>query len=373
MWILRRFKVYNYNERLVMTNCFSKSDALALTFPVFVNASPPGNDNVTEDTYPHWPANHYSGASSTLTGGTYTQTGHKRIAFVWANRKNYGSATFNKKPNPLPMSAIYVNGNECRTTFTTVGLANAATRIQIRQLLGIDYSSILLDHPTLGTPVPFTTWFESTDTERAALFPDVFSHTQGGVTTNYAVSTDKVMLLPPMVLSKLDGVELDYEVQDLRSESTTDSFTGLIANDIQSVDKEAMLLVNPYNAQGAAWSGITEANLAVFLAEWDWLTMWLHSDNPAGTVEAAYNEQRDMLPATMTDAEWAKIILRFELGLEDGPDPGTTIEDAQFVRDKLTESGNQHPSGVQFHRSQAPAGGACTSLNNQKIELICFG
>lgn len=361
-----------------MTNCFTKEDNLSLTFPVFVNAPPPNNDNVTNETYPHWPAKHYASAQKSLTTSTYSEAGHKRDAFVWSNRKNYGGSGFNYKPNDLPGTRITIDGTptglECRTVFSTVGLANIATRIQVRHIIGLDYSDLIT--PELGTPIPYAEWNESADlVARAALFNESFANTQWGVTTTYAVAKDKILLHPHNDPSKIDGVELDYEVQDGRSETVTGSFTSLIAADIHRTGKEAFLIVNPYNASGAIKSAITPANLATFLSKWDYLTLWLHSDNVAGTVEAAYDEQRAMLPATMTDEQWAKIVLFFELGGDlDSEDPGTTMEDADFVRAKMTEPGLQHPrGGVHFHRSKAPAGGDCSLFNNQKIRRIISG
>lgn len=347
-------------------HCFSRADVARLTFRVFVNAAPPASDMVTNETFPHWPATDFSSALAALGTSTYSEPGHGRSPFVWANRRNFGGTGFNFKPNDLPGKKVTTaDGKECRSTFTTIGLANAATRVQVRHILGLGWGDILAEHPGLTAVVPYADW---------QTFPGVFdrdyTNTQWGVTTTYRVCQDVVLLHPHDRPSAYTGVELDYEPQDGRTETTTASCLHLIRGDIHAAGKDAFLLVNPYNAPGAAKSAITPAVLAGVLTEWDWLALWLHSDNPVGGVAAAYDAQRAMLPATMTAADWSRIVLRFELGGDpDAADPGTTLEDAAWVHAKLTEPGGLHPAALQLHRSGAEVGGVCASYTNQKIAL----
>ncbi len=349
-------------------HCFTKADNARLTFRVFASAAPPGNDNVTNVTYPHWPATNYSASRAVLTTSTYSEPGHGRELFVWANRRNFGDGNFNRKPNDAPGGGIESSeGYECRATFTSIGLANAATRISLRYILGIDYSGIVASHPNL-TVYTFAEWNDPA--RRDAIFDEVSVH--GGVA--YKTGRNIVLLMEPMDASKLTGVKIDYEPQDNRTSAQTDAILALLLKDIHGAGKEAFLLVNPYNQPGAVKSGITVDGLAAVLESWDWLTLWLHTENVAGSIRAAYDAQVAMLPDNMTAEQWAKIVLRFELGGDpDAADPGTTLEDAAWVYAKLTEPGDRHPAALQLHRSLAEAGGVCDSYTNQKIALAVFG
>lgn len=363
-----------------MTHCFAKSsiDEIPPGMRVMVNAAPPANDLVTNETYPYWPATDYSSAQAALGSSTYSKLDHKRDYFVFANRRNQGSTAGNPnyKPNDSAGRTIHLDSKECRPCFTTIGNANAATRIQIRHILGLDWQSIAASNPQLEVLL-YSDWNTDDLVRRAQIFTQDFVHTNGGGSTTYRVCWDKVLLHPhdPDNLPKITGVELDYECQDGRSEATTASFTNLIRYDVKVLaDMKAIFLVNPYNSPGAAKSGLTQANLATIFNDWDHVSIWLHVDNPDGSIPASYATQVGMLPTLNTAAKWKKLMIRFELGQDPtGNDPGTTLEDATWLHNKLTEAGDLHPSFVQFHRNGAPVGGACSTYTNSKIRRVVFG
>jgi len=356
-----------------MTNCFLKTsvDNLPTGLRVIHNSAPPAND-VVDATYPSWPATVFTSSADTLAPSSYSKPGHERWAFVWANRRNYGG--WNTKPNDLPGDMVTLGGKECRSTFTTVGMANAATRIQVRAILGLPTQPVLDNNPGLTAVVPYvnaegTGWSQSP----AQYFTADFVHSTG----TYRVC-ENVVLLHPHVFPDGDerfvGITLDYECQDSRAESTTASFLHVIQYDCSLAQKKAHLLTNPFDAPSQAYTKVTEANLQTIFAEWDYVGVWLWSDNIEDSISASYATQIGMLPDLTTAADWAKVVIYFELGPESSaPNPGTTIADAWWVRKKLTAAGDLHPTSVQFWRNGAPSGDPCSSDKNRKISIVCFG
>lgn len=329
---------------------------------VFQQAPPPADDG-TDPTYPYWPC---TDAVTSQDLGRSRWTGGNTWAFVWANRCNAGVA-WNRKPNPLPAPREHVGDLECRAVFSTHARANAATRCQVRYLLGMDETACLA--PWLG--VGGVAGDVVTDADFRDRPGDHCRTSTVWDEQTYRVMVDKV-LLPAARLTEGDnaahraGVVLDYEVQDSRSPAVTEAFVHALAHDFVGTGKRLFLFTNPFNAPTQQHTGCTAANLPRILADVDHLGVFLWAGSPDGGVAASYATQLEMLgPLSAPDLE--KLVPVFELG-----DPGTTLDDARWLHGALNADG-PHPDKVMFWRHYAEQGGPCATSANRKISLVCFG
>lgn len=94
----------------------------------------------------------------------------------------------------------------------------------------------------------------------------------------------------------------------------------------------------------------------------DFLSIFLWSKNTEGSIPASYANQVALLGAA---PDWSKLAVNFELG-----NPGTTLDDAVWVHDLLTEAGTDHPSILMVWRDYAVIGSADF---NEKTSIACFG
>jgi len=329
----------------------------------FQQAFPPVDDTVGGE-YRFWPCTD-AATSQDLDRSSWTRG--NIWAFVWANRCNDGVA-WNQKPNPLPAPPEHVGALECRAVFTTHAKANAATRCQIRYLLGMgptDYQA-----PWLALPGTSATDFVTDEDFRAR--PGERCRTN--VTwrdDSYRVMVDTV-LLPPARLTdgpnadNRAGVVLDYEVQDGRRPEVTESFVRAVAHDVRGTGKELFFFTNPFNAPTQQYTGCTPDNLPRIFADVDLMGVFVWPGEGTGSIPSSYDAQLAMLgPLTGRDHE--KLVVTFELS-----DRGTTLEDARWLHEKLYATG-RHPDKVMFWRNEASQGGPCSTRINRKISLVCFG
>lgn len=353
---------------------FTKNDNKRLDgVKVFQNAAPPRTDDLADQSA-YWPATDFATAN---TKGVHESTwsGGRSWYFQWANRRNYGEESWNRKPNPLPSPAIRMGKDsaggdiECRLTYTSISRANAATRAQIRYVLGMSRNQSM--KPWLDVPGTSTKDFVTEEALRAnptAYCKKPFSWSGWQGDTNYMVMTDKV-LLPGLRMTKAykkAGILLDYEVQDSRSPATTEAFIRSVADDVHSKGKKLFLYSNPLNAPTQKHTNLTEKNLPRILDAVDYLGVALWSGNREGSIPASYDNQVRML-GKMQKGEYKKLVLVFELG-----SPGTTLDDARWVYSKLHDKDERHPSTIMFWRNGAVQGEAGSTLTNQKMALALF-
>jgi hypothetical protein len=330
---------------------------------VFQQAFPPIDDEM-DASYPYWPC---TDAATFQDFSRSSWTGGNIWALVWANRCNTGAA-WNRKPNPLPAPVERVGRLECRAVFTTHEKANAATRCQVRSLLG------------MAPEDRMAPWLQIDGTSAADLVAESTFRTQPGaycrsnvtwMDTTYRVMVDKV-LLPAARLDEgvnadnRAGVMLDYEVQDGRRPEITEAVVGQLAHDIHGSGKQLFFFSNPFNAPTQQHTGCTADNLPRILGAVDQMGVFLWSGDPSGSIPTSYATQLDML-GPLTDADPAKLVVVFELG-----DPGTSVADAGWLHD-LLHAGGTHLDKVMFWRNYATQGGSCDTATNQKISIVCFG
>lgn len=346
----------------VGANFFTKaSNADLAGLRVFQQAPPPADDTI-DATYPYWPV---TDAATSQNFATSTWAGGNRWSFLWSDRRNYGDA-WNKKPNQLPAPVVKIGTQECRAVFTTIARANAATQAKIRFMLGNDAATYQAPWIAAGGSAGDFVTDAAFRANPATYCTTDFAY--GSAT--YKVMVDKVLLPAPRFVdgNRPDlqpGVVLDYEVGDSRTTTETTNFINAVAADVHAAGRQLFLLFNPLNNVNQLYHGYSAANLPAILAAADFLTLTLWSGNPDGSLSASYANQLALLGGGLSAADYAKLVINFELG-----NPGTSLADAQWVHDKLREAGTSHPGKVMFWRNFAAVGGPGTTLTNQKIAAV---
>lgn len=359
-------------------NAFSKQDSLDLVasgVPSMVmhqNRAP--NNNTEDATYIYWPTTE---TATTQNFNVSTWTGGKRWAFIWVNRRNYsegGVVPWNPKSNILPSPQIFIDGLQVRANFTTRVKADAATRAQIRHILGFTPAEVQADWIIAGGSVGDFVAEEDFRADPGAYATTNFIDPRGGVT--YRVMIDKVFLPTPTLATDpnphlVEGILIDWEPQDSRTSPQVLTTIQALAADCHAKGKKIMWYGNPLTAVlQNLYNGMDATTCAGVLDVCDFVEVKLWSKAIEGSIAASYAAQLSKLGTIAAD-EWAKIVIGFELG--GVTTPGTTLTDAQWVRAKVSEAGSTHPDKVIFWRNYAQQGGSETLLVNKKISMICFG
>lgn len=326
--------------------------------------NPPPVDDADDEGYKYFPAT----ATTTTQDFTTSLWSGDKGPFVWDNRRNYDGA-WNTKPNQLMAPNVYIGTRLCRAVFTTKALAMAATRAQVRRLVGMDAAAIEAVWTAAGGSAGDLITEAAYRASPETYCTTEFTHAD----VVYMVMVDKVVLPTPTMLGGADPstnkvVVLDYEPGDTRTAAETTAHITAMAADVQGAGYEVMLYGNPLTAYNQQFDGIDDTNLRTLFDAVDYLEIKLWSKATEGSIPASWAAQVAKL-GTLTTADWAKIVIGFELGTN----PGTTLADAEWVRAKLTEPGSNHPTKVIFWRNHAQQGGSPDRLTNQKISMICFG
>lgn len=340
-------------------NCFGKADNARLDgLRVFRIAVPPADDTV-DATYTHWPL---TDATTRADFSASTWSGNK-WHYVWSNRATTGP---NHNPNPIPPPVVTYLGKECRTQYSSIALANAATQGFIRYTLGrSDYADPWVDAG--GAASDFVPYSDYT-TNPAAYFttPVTFNG------HDYQVSTD-VPLLPAFRLVDVHpatpGVFLDYEVADRRSTAESTAFVQDIADDLHDAGRQLFLFTDPLNGPSQPNTGLTSANLPALSRDYiDILGVYLvRLSGQTVDFQQSYDDQIDVLrgPSGAETVAYDRLSVVFDV------DTNSTSADATIVHSILTDP-DPHPTVLTFF-SDPVAGGACGSALNDKIAIACFG
>jgi hypothetical protein len=322
----------------------------------------PPVDDTDDESFKYFPGTDF--ASRQVQLSTSTWTGGDKWVVMWDNRCNYGDAWV-KDPNPVVQPRVMIGTRLAYSTFSTREMAMAATRTQIRYVLGMtqtEYEQPWVDAGgDPGDIISDATFRASPETYCTTPF------TYRGIT--YEVSTDIVVLHPFQMGAGERGIMLDYEAHDTRSVADTTAHVQAIAADCATAGKELAFYTNPLNSDIQPYSGLDATNYPTLLDACDFFTVLLWAGAAEPTIQEAWDNQIALL-GTMTTADWAKIAIIFELGTDA---TGTTLEDAEWVHDKLTEAGTDHPTNVIFWIHGTQHGGSLDRLTNKKISMVCFG
>lgn len=353
-------------------NCFTPADTAKIN-GINVWQQAPVPTSSSQNNYKYWPAHNIS-TNQTPSIAASNWTEGKRWSFLWANRRNQGHDT-NIKANLLPGSVVKHNDIECRTTYTTIEQANAATRAHVRYLLGMGMDSVQQPWLATGGRASDFITHDALKANPGRYCTGPIQRIQvSGVWMIYREIPNKVILPAARLVDgpRPDlnaGIVLDYEVQDSRTPQQTTAFIKSVADDVHRMGKKLVLYTNPLNAPTIEWTGLNSSNLPTILDSVDYLTVLLWGNNRERSVPASYDAQIKLL-GPLTASDWNKILVVHELGKDDA---GTTLQDARWVYRKLHEDGRNHPTNVMFWRDWAEQGGPCDTLPNKKIATVLFG
>lgn len=335
--------------------CFTAADNARLgALQVISHFRPPRS--VSEPDYRGWPATAI--ASQNIESFAASDWPGTKYAFIWANRSLGG---FQEKANP-PWPRLIVKGGECRPVYTSIAKADAATRIRIRYLLDMDYSSIAQAAGfNSGNIMPWSAV--------SAQSSKLCAQTRG----SYLTTTD-IVWLPPVRLPKSNpkqfGIMLDYEVHDDRTPAQAEQIISDVAADVHAAGHPFALYTNPLNGSSMQHSGLGPANMARILQHVDLMNILIWGHNIEGDPRKSYEDQLDVIrgPQHANSVPTAKLMLMFEVGGKDNV--RLTVQDAKTMRQLIDRD---HISTVYLWRHAAQAGGSCTSPENEAISALLFG
>lgn len=350
---------------------FTAADNALLDRRVMWGAPPP-DDDAPDPNFKYYPGTDYATQNSDNMLTSTWSLGDKWYT-VWAPRYNYGDV-FNSQPNNLPSPRIdHSNGRECRTVYTTRAKAEAALQAIIRHISGNTSGTVqgpwVSAGGVAGDLIPEATLRSSPDT----YFTTAWLNTTGSKAgTTYQVMVDKVCL-PTAKLAdgvhpgNTQGVRLDFEVQDNRTEAQTTALITDLTSTLHTAGYDLYFYTTTLNAGIRQYSGLG-SNIGAIFDLVDFMDVFMWADNPDGNFQDSYDAQIALLNP-VTTGDWAKVVVLFQIGSS----ADTTLADAEWVYDKLHEPGTTHPTFLEFWRSQAQMGGARNRLVNQKVEMATLG
>lgn len=320
--------------------CFSPHEESSLPFAVIVNAPPPKNKG--EEGWRYRPAT--AAASMDIRALNVSQEAAlKKYWFLWANRCQGGErgqpCGGNPKGNIIFPRILASDGSEARAYFTSVEKADACTMVQAAVALGIDQHNLEMNAATAGVEVIG----------------------QGKRSQQYSTPRlVNVCLLPEERLNAdVNGVVLDYEVQDGRSSEQTERFLTEFARLMRTAGKKSILYTNPLDAPTQRATGLIGGNIPRIASEFDAISVMLWHGNKQKDLKASAEAQMRLLKNIDRD----KIVLVYEIR-------GTSLRDAQDVHDLMLR---EKYSAVMLWRNSAEVGGDCTSDTNRKLACLILG
>ena len=336
---------------------------------VYMQVAPPQSDAVDNTTYAWFPLNCVDSGDITDTL-TSTCTTVKAAQRLWGCRNYQPVNGRYPKPNPIqPTIFIPVAGvsTECRMEFTTRDKGNTATRIgalygggtPARNDAGTGYLDLADAHG-----VTVMSW---ADANSGAA--DVFTKVSY-FGSQYRASTD-IYVLPNGRLCdwKPDGVTpkgfmfmVDHEEQNGSTEDEFLAFVATLAGDIHGNGFLYGSYNNALNSAGAVRTGFGPNNLPLIHHNYiDRLCVLASSQSPEHNVITSIQNQEALLGP---DPDFSRLLLLFEMG-----NPGLTLNDAQAVRDHITD-GVHNYIGVDFWRNGATQGGPLSDTPNQQTCIM---
>lgn len=332
---------------MASATCLPQSSNSSITpsgWRVYQNTScPTSNSQASYKYFPETicsPVQMPAALTSTWTGGGIMQS-------IWANRWNGGH---NKKPNPPSGAAVSVNDGvhgaaSCFLAYTSQANSNAATYSEVAYAIG-----------RASTTGGSNGWLDYT---RAVSIPDASVYDYASFTTNastlcstwsatYAVyyATD-IVVEPSAKLADVPnipqlGVEIDYEPQDSRSTSDTNTFFATVAANVQGLSYRLALYTNPLDGLGGTpYNGISSANVDYILTQVDEFGIYVIAA-PVG--KSPLQSLTDQM-AEFTSPPYSKFNLMADMSM--------ALSDAQAVRAAVT--------------STYPFGGVNIVINGQTV------
>lgn len=267
---------------------------------------------------------------------------YKLYYFQWGNRADEAFSRLTARGNH---KANFEPGEEgaqvARASFTDVDKANGCTLAQTAAALGLP-------------PVQVDDFVLKVGVRPMRL--------AAGSRDGLAGARDACVLPTRALPPTADGVMIDYEVQDGRTAAQTRDFLQRFTSLVRSAGKSPLLLIDPFDAESQAMSGVDVTNARALVSMFDRTTLFAWSRNRQRNLAASLESQWAMLSAG-GDLDPKRLIIDFELA-------GTSQSDAATAR-RFMETHNL--AGALFWRNNASQGGPCDNDVNRKIACLGFG
>lgn len=282
-------------------------------FKIFASVPPPVSDSDTRY------ADYYLTDAFTVQALKLTATSSSatigKYYFLWANRCALNGAAQSPSYDGCPsVTKKSRTGNflfypshrteEGTNTFSSLRRADNCTLAQAAYMLGMKPSAISAQWGAGLTIV----WDPA--------------NAPGGMFSDTCV-------MPQTQAPTIDGIIIDYEVQDDRTPAQTTDFLTRFSNLLHSFGKKAVLYSNSLGAMGSKTSGIDSTNAYTLSQQFDLMSILLWSGNTysgSGNILASFNDQLAVIRGSANNpVDFKKIAITFELGK-------TTLSDATTVR-----------------------------------------
>lgn len=316
---------------LAMASSFAAAPAVAqacftatrvMSVPIIQQAPPPARDNL--EGFVYYPAASFATMQTDAIASSRSST--PKHLWQWGNHGPRSVMKANLAPgvtNPTGPTQLH---------FSTPATADACTLAQTAAQLGFPaYVASYLRRGRLS----------STTSPVAGTF------------------TDLCVLPRASVRSKIEGVVLDYEVQDGRTSGAAIAFLQEYAALVKKAGKKSILYTNPLDSGRQALSGIDATTAPKAQAAFDLMSIFLWSSNLQGDIARSWASQMAVLGAPNP----AKLYVNFELS-------NTTLADAKRVRTLVKAS---KLAAIMLWRNGATQGGACSLDVNKKIACLAYG
>lgn len=351
------------------TSCFSKADNDRLSFDVVRLGWPPVDD-VIDCEFPRWPCTE---VASTV-GFVGSEWSGRKWEMVWANRGTNPAPGegWNMLPNPLPPPRMVVDELRCMADYTTNERAIAATRCQILALLkrpdfaqpwldvGGDESDIVTMAQLRADPAAYFT-HDKTVGPRPGQNPDL-------PLRHFKVMIDRPWIRDYNLIDQPDpveGVMLDYEVIDNRSDEQTTECLETLAADLHAAGLKLFLYTNPLTAGVMPYSGLSRDNLPGLVQDHlDRVTVLSFGGMPGATVVSDYQEQLSILRGS-GPTPYSKVVVTYGIGR-------SNLEHAAQIHQIMTGKCGPAPAALLIWPDGAPLNGPCTP-EHAILGTACFG
>jgi hypothetical protein len=328
---------------------------------IFEISRPPTSDTESSATFNFWPGTDFITTDASQINAT--QATKKTWNMIWMNRWLGG---WDKKPNGLNGPVIRnPAGFVCGLEYSTIRLANIATRVEIMFALGYPAHDALdagyLDYLTKER-VPLSSVVNYSDLKSD---PDkFFTSTLVLGTTTYAVATDLIVLGGDGTATyqiennpNCAGIAIDMEPADSR---TADEIVKPIQGFARLCHrKHKKLLVMPDALNGSAIkSGLDQTSIPELFAAVDFMTITVSEIR--GDIATSFTAQTAYLGP---NPDLQKVVISFALG-------SSTVADAWTIRNIIVQ--DQLPA-VLYFRDYVAQGDPTFDETNQKISVLAFG
>ncbi len=323
------------------SNCFGPEQALAFEF--IRNAPPPEPDGPAYRFYP-------VSRAVTLNAHALMRARDPHVErhyFLWANRCNRfedNGCANHPKGNPPELE---IRGTPRRFRFTTWERADACTRAQLDELLGASADTNLA---AAGLRIA-----RNVATLEASLQPD---------------ETDfmDVCFLDPNTRGlgadhRIDGVTIDYEVQDGRPPSSAVGLLTALAARLHAEGLAAALWTNPLNRPSARANGLLPSSAPAILAALDRVSILRSGAPEVADVTMDLQDQLAVWGGGTLPSALHKIYVIFELRR-------LTLEEARRTRRLVVDLGL---AGIAPWRNGARITNDCAEPPMKLVRCLAYG